>query len=177
MPGKATLYPQLPSDDRRQWVNAFIQVMDFRDKNPKITQAWKTLDVQLKQTASEGNDFEIPLPSGRVLKYFRCRHEPDGVTCATQKGSIRRTKMYGANLFQNSVQALARDCFGFIMNRLTDAGFKIVLHVHDEVVIEVPESMAEESKSAIEKIMGNGPEWMRNVPLASEAIITKQYTK
>ena len=177
MPGKATLYPQLPTDDRRQWVNAFIQVMDFRDKNQKITRAWKSLDVQLKQTASEGNDFEIPLPSGRVLKYFRCRHEPDGVTCATQKGSIRRTKMYGANLFQNSVQALARDCFGFIMNRLTDAGFKIVLHVHDEVVVEVPESMAEESKSAIEKLMGQPPEWMRNVPIASEAIITKQYTK
>lgn len=85
--------------------------------------------------------------------------------------------MYGANLFQNSVQALARDCFGFIMNRLTDAGFKIVLHVHDEVVVEVPESMAEESKSAIEKLMGQPPEWMRNVPIASEAIITKQYTK
>ena len=131
MPGKATLYPQLPTEDRRQWVNAFIQVMDFRDKNQKITRAWKSLDVQLKQKASEGNDFEIPLPSGRTLKYFRCRHEPDGVTCATQKGSIRRTKMYGANLFQNSVQALARDCFGFIINRITDAGFKIVLHVHD----------------------------------------------
>ena len=177
MPGKATLYSQLPTEDRRQWVNAFIQVMDFRDKNPKITRSWKSLDIQLKQCASEGNDFEIPLPSDRVLKYFRCRHEPDGVTCATQKGSIRRVKMYGANLFQNSVQALARDCFGYIMNRLTDAGFKIVLHVHDEVVVEVPEDMAEESKSAIEKIMGNGPEWMRNVPLASEAIITKQYTK
>ena len=177
MPGKATLYPQLPTEDRRQWVNAFIQVMDFRGKNQKIASCWKTLDVQLKQVASEGNDLEIPLPSGRILNYFRCRHEPDGVTCATQKGSIRRTKMYGANLFQNSVQALARDCFGFIMNRITDAGFKIVLHVHDEVIVEVGEAGAEHAKKAIQEIMSTPPMWMKDVPISSEAIITKQYTK
>ena len=176
-PGKASAYSNLPVEERRQWVNAFIQVQDFRDKNPKITSAWKNLDRQLKAAASNGDDFQIEIPSGRTLNYFRCRHEPDGVTCATQLGSIRRTKMYGANLFQNSVQALARDCFGFILKNLYDAAYDVVLHVHDEVVVEVDENDAEEIKNEIQKFMTTGPDWMKEVPLASEAIITKEYTK
>jgi hypothetical protein len=176
-PGKASAYTNLSVEERRQWVNAFIQVQDFRDKNPKITSAWKNLDRQLKASASDGDDFKIEIPSGRTLNYFRCRHEPDGVTCATQLGSIRRTKMYGANLFQNSVQSLARDCFGFILKNLYDAAFDVVLHVHDEVVVEVEEKYAEEAKNDIQKFMTEGPEWMKDVPLASEAIITKEYTK
>jgi hypothetical protein len=176
-PGKASAYTNLSVEERRQWVNAFIQVQDFRDKNPKITSAWKNLDRQLKASASDGDDFKIEIPSGRTLNYFRCRHEPDGVTCATQLGSIRRTKMYGANLFQNSVQSLARDCFGFILKNLYDAAFDVVLHVHDEVVVEVEEKHAEEAKNDIQKFMTEGPEWMKDVPLASEAIITKEYTK
>ena len=176
-PGKASAYSNLPVEERRQWVNAFIQVQDFRDKNPKITSSWKNLDRQLKAAASNGDDFQIEIPSGRTLNYFRCRHEPDGVTCATQLGSIRRTKMYGANLFQNSVQALARDCFGFILKNLYDAAYDVVLHVHDEVVVEVDENDAEEIKNEIQKFMTSGPDWMKDVPLASEAIITKEYTK
>ena len=85
--------------------------------------------------------------------------------------------MYGANLFQNSVQSLARDCFGFILKNLYDAAFDVVLHVHDEVVVEVEEKHAEEAKNDIQKFMTEGPEWMKDVPLASEAIITKEYTK
>ena len=176
-PGKFSAYSNLSADERRQWVNAYIQVQDFRDKNPKITSSWKNLDKRLKSAANEGDDFKIEIPSGRTLNYFRCRHEPDGVTCATQKGSIRRTKMYGANLFQNSVQALARDCFGFILKNLYDGAYDVVLHVHDEVVVEVEEENAEEIKNEIQKIMMTGPEWMKDVPLSSDAIISKEYTK
>jgi DNA polymerase len=176
-PGKGSMYPTLSTYDRRQWVNAFIQVQDFRDKNPKITSQWKSLDRQLKEAAGAGDDFDNEIPSGRRLKYFRCRHETDGVTVATQKGSVRRVKMYGANLFQNSVQATARDCFGHILNNLHDHGFKVVLHVHDEVVVEVDEENALHAKADIQELMKQGPEWMKDVPLDSEAIITKEYTK
>lgn len=176
-PGKASMYTSLSVEDRRQWVNAFIQVQDFRDKNPKITHQWKSLDRQLKEAAGSGDDFDNEIPSGRRLKYFRCRHETDGVTVATQKGSVRRVKMYGANLFQNSVQATARDCFGHILKNLHDHGFKVVLHVHDEVVVEVDEENALHAKADIQEIMKQGPEWMKDVPLDSEAILTKEYTK
>ena len=176
-PGKGSMYPTLSTYDRRQWVNAFIQVQDFRDKNPKITSQWKSLDRQLKEAAGAGDDFDNEIPSGRRLKYFRCRHETDGVTVATQKGSVRRVKMYGANLFQNSVQATARDCFGHILKNLHEHGFKVVLHVHDEVVVEVDEENALHAKADIQELMKQGPEWMKDVPLDSEAILTKEYTK
>jgi DNA polymerase len=176
-PGKGSMYPTLSTYDRRQWVNAYIQVQDFRDKNPKITHQWKSLDRQLKEAAGTGDDFDNEIPSGRRLKYFRCRHETDGVTVATQKGSVRRVKMYGANLFQNSVQATARDCFGHILKNLHEHGFKVVLHVHDEVVVEVDEENALHAKADIQELMKQGPEWMKDVPLDSEAIITKEYTK
>lgn len=176
-PGKASMYTSLSVEDRRQWVNAFIQVQDFRDKNPKITHQWKSLDRQLKEAAGSGDDFDNEIPSGRRLKYFRCRHETDGVTVATQKGSVRRVKMYGANLFQNAVQATARDCFGHILKNLHEHGFKVVLHVHDEVVVEVDEENALHAKADIQEIMKQGPEWMKDVPLDSEAILTKEYTK
>lgn len=176
-PGKGSLYPTLSTYDRRQWVNAFIQVQDFRDKNPKITSQWKSLDRQLKEAAGAGDDFDNEIPSGRRLKYFRCRHETDGVTVATQKGSVRRVKMYGANLFQNSVQATARDCFGHILKNLYEHDFKVVLHVHDEVIVEVDEGNALHAKADIQELMKQGPEWMKDVPLDSEAIVTKEYTK
>ena len=176
-PGKGTMYTSLETFDRRQWVNAFIQVTDFRDKNPKITAHWKDLDRELKESASDGSDFIVNIPSGRQLNYFRCRHEPDGVTCATQEGSIRRVKMYGANLFQNMVQGTARDCFAHILTNLDKAGKKVVLHVHDEVVVEVDEESALHAKADIQEIMKQAPEWMADVPLDSEAIITKEYLK
>jgi DNA polymerase len=63
------------------------------------------------------------------------------------------------------------------MTNLEKAGKKIVLHVHDEVVVEVDEDMALHAKADIQEIMKQGPEWMKDVPLDSEAIITKEYTK
>lgn len=177
MPAKATLYPSLPVEERRQWVNAWIQVMDFRYKNSELVQWWKGYDRLLKDTANDGGDLEIDIPSGRTLKYFRCRHEPNGVTMATQRGSIRRRPTYGANIFQNTIQAMARDCFAYCMRKIEQAGFRIVLHVHDEVVVEVEESKAEESKLAIEKLMSKGPRWMKKVPIEAEAFITQEYCK
>ena len=85
--------------------------------------------------------------------------------------------MYGANIFQNWIQGLARDCFGHMLLKIESAGFKVVLHVHDEVIVQVDEAYAEESKSAIEKLMSQGPGWMSEVPLEAEAMITKEYTK
>ena len=124
-------------------------MQDFRDKNPKITAKWKEHDRNLKQCAAEGWDFTIDIPSGRTLKYFRCRNESDGVTVATQKGALRRVKMYGANLFQEHCARVARDCFAHILTNLDKAGKKVVLHVHDEVVVEVDEADALHAKADV----------------------------
>ena len=176
-PGKATMYPTLSTFDRRQWVNAYIQVADFRSKNPGITAAWKAHDWALKDAAKDGEDYSFEIPSGRELRYTRCRIETDGITAATQEGSVRRTYTYGANLFQNKIQATARDIFAHMLVKIDEAGYKIVMHVHDEVVIEVDTARAKEGLKEVIEIMSTAPEWAQEVPLAAEGIITKEYTK
>jgi DNA polymerase I-like protein with 3'-5' exonuclease and polymerase domains len=176
-PGKACMYPDLSAYDRRQWINAYIQVDDFRQKNPRITESWKKHDVSFKKVANDGGDYFINLPSGREIKYFRCRHEADGTTAATEKGSVRRSYFYGAQLFQNAVQATARDLFALILVRLYEAGFKVIMHVHDEVVIEHDEEYAKEALADILSIMAIRPEWAKDLPIESEGIVTKEYTK
>jgi hypothetical protein len=179
-PGKASLYPQLPTFDRRQWVNAYIQVDDFRRKNPGITEAWGAYGAGLKACA-DGDDYGFTIPSGRTMRYYRCRHEIiDGekkISAATQKGGLRRSFFYGANLFQNSVQACARDIFAFHLTQLDDAGYKVVLHVHDEVVVEIETSRAKTALKDIVRILSEAPEWAQHVPLNAEGYITKEYTK
>lgn len=176
-PGKATLYPHLSTEDRRQWVNAYIQVDDFRKKNSGITACWKAHDASFKRCAGQGSDYSIQLPSGRLMHYLRCRNESDGATAATQYGGLRRSYFYGANIFQNIVQGTARDIFAWQLVQLDEAGFRIVLHVHDEVVIEIDKS---DSKAGLEKVielMSTPPEWAKDVPIAAEGIISKEYTK
>ena len=176
-PGKANIYRTLPKEERRQWVNAYIQVQDFRDKNTKITDLWRLRGDELKEAAKGEGDYEVELPSGRSIKYFRCRFEQDGVSVATQRGSFRRVKSYGANIFQNSVQGLARDCFANCLLNLEDRGFKVVLHVHDEVVVEVDEEFSAAALQDVRELMTKPPEWLKGVPLDCEAIRTKEYLK
>ena len=176
-PAKANLYPHLSTEDRRQWVNAYIQVDDFRKKNPGITAGWKHYDRLLRQAADNGDDLLFTIPSGRYLRYFRCRHETDGITTATQLGSLRRTFTYGANLFQNAVQATARDVFADMLYRLGVDGYNPIMHVHDEVVIEVDAKEAEDHLKNVIEIMSTPPAWAEQVPLSAEGIITEHYTK
>ena len=58
-----------------------------------------------------------------------------------------------------------------------DAGLPIVLHVHDEIVCEVPEAEAEEALATMEKIMSTPPTWAPDLPVEAEGGIFDRYTK
>ena len=85
--------------------------------------------------------------------------------------------IYGANVFQNMVQGCARDVMAQNIYDISDAGYDIVLHVHDEVVVEVDEDDAETAKEDIMNIMGKAPQWLEGFPLDCEALISNKYTK
>ena len=85
--------------------------------------------------------------------------------------------IYGANVFQNMVQGCARDVMAQHIYDISDSGYDIVLHVHDEVGGEVDEEDAETAKEDIMNIMAKAPDWLEGCPLDSEALISKQYTK
>jgi DNA polymerase len=61
--------------------------------------------------------------------------------------------------------------------RIHDAGLKIIFHVHDEVVLEVPEETANLDLQRVIKIMSTPPEWIPDIPLAAEGSILTKYTK
>ena len=175
-PAKLKRYDNEPKSTRKHWVNAFIQVSDYRDKNEKITSEWATHNYALKQL--EGEDYTVPIPSGRELSFVNVRAEVESSrSCKSQRGGRRRMNIYGANVFQNMVQGCARDVMAQHIHDIHGSGYDIVLHVHDEVVVEVKEEDAETAKEDILDIMGKAPDWLEGCPWAAEALISKKYTK
>lgn len=119
------------------------------------------------------------LPSGRMLNYHRPRLIPgtaphgnpilnltyEGWNSDYKKGPTgwMRLDTYGGKLTENIVQAVARDILAYAMINLDKAGYKIVLHVHDEIVSEVPEGTG--SVEEFERIMGTMPPWCADWPV------------
>jgi len=177
-------------------------VADFRSKNLKISRLWKRLDREFKRSA--GGDYSIELPSGRCLIYFDVHKTPRGYYAAKTVRGGRNRSLYGGLLCENLVQATARDLFAFhllaihrALNPVAeghDLGLtadlrplssdlcpapigRVVFHVHDEVILEVPESRAEEVREQVEQVMSTTPSWLSGCPVAAEARIFNHYTK
>ena len=88
-----------------------------------------------------------------------------------------RVGTYGGMLLENIVQAFCRDLLAHTMLTLHGAGAKIVMHVHDEIVIEVLKEKAETARRAMEKMMGTPPAWAAGFPLYADCEILDRYGK
>ena len=125
----------------------------------------------------------IRLPSGRRLAYARPRIEADdegrdGITYADVKekeGALIRLRTYGGKLVENIVQAIARDCLAAAMTRLEAEGYQIVMHIHDEVVIECPADACDLDNVC--RIMGQPIDWAPGLILTADGYITDYYKK
>lgn len=130
------------------------------------------------------------LPSGRYLNYHRVELKPSMRRMGTQEitfegwntnpknGGIGWIRMstYGGKLTENVVQAVARDILAHAIINLEKAGYPVVLHVHDEIVSEIPENFG--SIAEFEKIMSTLPEWAQDWPLkAAGGWRAKRYSK
>ncbi|MFA7256433.1 MAG: DNA polymerase [Kiritimatiellales bacterium] len=151
-------------------------VADFRSKNPKISRLWNQLDRDFKRSA--GGDYSIELPSGRTLNYFDVKKTSRGYYTAKTVRGGRERSLYGGLLCENLVQATARDLFAehLLQIHRSDIG-RIVFHVHDEVIVEVPKEQAEEAEKQILEIMRTTPDWLSGCPVNAKAGIFTHYTK
>ena len=130
-----------------------------------------------------GQDFfTLTLPSGRKLFYVRPFLAPNrwgndslryyGLDQQSKKWSVQET--YGGKLVENIVQAIARDCLATAMLRLEAAGYSIVMHVHDEVIIDAPPGT--ELDPACE-IMGQPIPWAPGLLLRGDGFTAGFYKK
>ena len=171
-------------------------VSSWRNANPFITSYWWKVDKAAvmavrdklpSKVGSVGFYYEsgmlfITLPSGRKLAYAKPRMGVNkfGGEAITYEGigeskKWMRLETYGPKLVENIVQAVARDILAEAMLRLESAGFDIVCHVHDEVVLEVP--YGKSNVHEINQIMGDSPVWASDLPLSAAGFESEFYKK
>ena len=165
------------SDEQTKQIlcNSWLQVSKFRQDNPKITDFWKQMGKGYKN--SVGDTFSVVLPSGRRLNYFGVRVEGDNITAKEEFRGKERKKFYGSKIVENIIQATARDVFAESLLAIFGRGYKVINHIHDEVIIEANESKAEGLAKGVSDIFATPPAWLEGCPLASDYSIVKNYTK
>jgi DNA polymerase len=144
---------------------AHRQLNEYRIRNPKVVRYWNRLDTQLQRSIGDG-EFHIALPSGRELIYRHLHRRGRDVyaTFASSEG-YRENKLWGGFLTENAVSATARDIFAFLLLRLTAAGLRVVLHCHDEYVIEADPDVTVDD---VRELLRTPPEWCADLPLDSD---------
>ena len=167
----------------------------WRLSNPHIVRLWWDVDRaastcvrERTTTETHGIRFQyqsgmlfITLPSGRQLAYVKPkmglnRFGNESVTyegVGMQKKWLR-LESYGPKFVENIVQATSRDILAEAMLRLDAHGYKIVMHVHDEVVIEAP---ADASLAEISAKMSLSPAWAKGLLLRADGYVTDFYRK
>jgi hypothetical protein len=140
--------------------------------------------VELERIAFEYTDGTLwmTLPSGRRLAYPDAKLAPgkfEDTRCITYKdngagGWWDYATWYGT-LVENVVQATARDLLAAAMLRLEARGYKIIFHVHDEIVCEMPQDSG--STDELLEIMVELPEWAAGLPIAAKPWSSARYAK
>lgn len=156
----------------------------YRRKMPKVVKLWNNYDEGIRFSVAASDEFSVELASGRVLKYGRLRQMKDSRTGKFRYvGKIMRqgrkmdVGLWGGIITENASQGLARDIFSDMMVRVEAAGYDVVMHVHDELVVEVDSDKAELALSEIVKIMSTPPEWIPDIPLSAEGKVMNVYSK
>ena len=170
-------------------------VYAWRNANPNIVRLWLDVDRAVKEAVTERCRTEthrirfeyrsgmllIWLPSGRQLTYVKPRIGINsfGSEAVTYEGvgatkKWERIESYGPKFVENIVQAISRDILCCAMRKLDEKGFDIVMHVHDEVVLEVP---LEVTVTDICTLMNQTPTWAQGLLLRADGYECNFYKK
>jgi len=180
-------------------------VKSWRAANPKIVQLWEdTEETAFKACKRPGKWFSIgrspkmmhkhghlwmKLPSGRNLCFPKARireiEKPwgrgDAIVYQGENSYTRKVEWlstYGGKLVENLVQATARELLLNAMHNVTDYGFDIVLHVHDEICCLVEERRINDGTlDRFLALLCKLPDWAEGMPLRAEGWVGKRFRK
>ena len=171
-------------------------VRQWREANPHIIRLWAQVENAAMTAVREkarvrlgrltfhcrSGMLFITLPSGRKLCYVKPRIQTnrfggDGLTYegVGEGKKWTRIETFGGKLTENIVQATARDLLAEAMLRLRDAGLEIVMHVHDEAVLEVP--IGHSGVEEVCALMAEAPAWADGLPLRADGYECEFYKK
>lgn len=169
---------------------------DWRNSNPNIVQFWWDIEKAAIESIKDHKDRQVgrigvsfsnntlwlQLPSGRRLAYVKPKLQPNrfGRLSITYEGlgqnnKWSRIETYSGKLVENITQATARDLLAEAMWRIENAGLDIVGHVHDEVILEVPEDGV--AVDDVCQIMNQNPKWADGICLSSAGYSGSYYFK
>lgn len=178
-------------------------VLRWREANKRIRDLWYKVDSAAVWVTAHGGSagvngiliskefnpaqnteyLTVSLPSGRKLYYVQPQISENrwgnpsisymGMDQTTKKW--KRVETYGGKLVENAVQAIARDCLALSIERLKEAGYNVVFHIHDEVVIECEEKKASLDEAV--KIMSEPIPWAPDLPLGADGWVGKFFKK
>ncbi|AEG81707.1 DNA polymerase bacteriophage-type [Corynebacterium ulcerans 809] len=167
----------------------------WRSANRKIVAYWYAIDEAAKHTITtgepstvrsitmriDGGMLLITLPSGRSLVYPKAgiginRFGNDTITfhgVGINRKFVKQ-ETYGGKLVENITQAVARDLLAHALTTLEKAGHAIVMHIHDEAVIEAD---ATTPVDVVCRLMEQAPEWASGIPLTADGYECPFYQK
>ncbi|HDG1667834.1 TPA: DNA polymerase [Kluyvera ascorbata] len=169
---------------KRLWRRAHPMTCDFwyqleRTVRSAIAAPGKTLYCEKLKVRRDGAWLRIQLPSGRALCYPSPAIESGNITYQGVNSYSRkwqRLKTYGGKLVENVTQAAARDVLAGNMPLIEDAGYSIVLTVHDEVITEAPDTN-DFNEAALSALLSTNPEWAPDIPLNAGGFEAYHYRK
>lgn len=171
----------------------------WRNANPNIVKFWEdingaamnailhpgqyiTFGNQKLGFIFKGENLLMRLPSGRFLSYVRARisqnrwgHPGIVYEGSGDQGAWSRLDTYGGKLAENACQAVARDILAHGMMNLDKNNFDIVMHVHDESVIE--EIIGGRTLEEVNYWMCVPQPWYADMPLRAEGFVSPYYKK
>lgn len=177
-------------------------VQRWRGANRRIVRLWHEVEGAALETLKTGRSnsaghcvfalegdgrdqmfLTVELPSGRKLFYAKpfLTENRFGGESMGYWGMDQRTKKwgqqetYGGKLVENITQAVARDCLALNIARLEAAGFPVVFHIHDEVVIDIKKDRA--FLDAVVEIMSQPVPWAPGLPLSADGWVGEYFTK
>jgi DNA polymerase len=170
-------------------------VAGWRMANPWATPYWQDLEeAYTRAMRNKGFEFSAgrvtylydgqhlwyALPSGRLLCYPFAKLEADGITYAKSAWKPAadakewpRARLWKGLACENITQAVANDLLRHSLRQLDD----VILHVHDEIVVECETEQTEQVIKEMEEVMCTPPDWAKGIPLGVEIHAMTRYGK